>query len=87
MILPQQRGFLEAFQPMKCSLASNAELAEEFAHWSRERTGYQERVAQGDQDAIRRGWQKDYFHGKDPGDAESFVEHQTKLKIEEFRET
>ena len=38
-------------------------------------------------DAIRRGWQKDYFHGKDPGDAESFVEHQTKLKIEEFRET
>ncbi len=86
MILPQQRGYVEAFRPTKCLLASNPELAEEFAHWSRERSGYQERVAQGDEDAIRRGWQKDYFHGKDPGDVKSFPEHQTKLKIDEFRQ-
>ena len=49
-------------------------------------TGYQERVVQGDQEAIRRGWQKDYFQGKDPGDSESFAEHQTKLRVREFEQ-
>ena len=84
MILPQPRGFIERFHPSLRELAGNAELAAEFAHWSRERTGYQERVAMGDPEAIRQGWQKDYFHGKDPGDSESFAEHQTKLRIREF---
>ncbi len=84
MILPQPRGFIERFQPSLRELAGNAVLAAEFAHWSQERTGYQERVSQGDPEAIRQGWQKDYFHGKDPGDSESFAEHQTKLQIREF---
>ena len=33
--------------------------------------------------AVRSGWQKDYFQGRDPG-TETFAEHQTKLKLPLF---
>ena len=84
MILPVPRGYLEQFKPVRQPLSSNSELAAEFENWSRLRSSFQARLKDGEPETIKRGWQKDYFHGKDPGDEVAFPEHQTKLKVLEF---
>ena len=83
MVVPYPRGLLEACQPERAPLAENAELAEAYQRWSRERDEFHERIADGDFEATRQGWQKDYFQGRDPG-SERFVEHQTRLPLRPF---
>ena len=84
MVVPFPRGWLEKFQPSIQPLASNSVIATEYARWSADRDAFQERVASGDEAAIRVGWQKDYFHGKDPGTDKCPTLHQTKLVLREF---
>ncbi len=83
MVVPYPRGLVESFEPERRPLESDAEISQEYQRWSTDRNAYQSRVADGDQEAIRRGWQKDYFQGRDPG-KERVAEHQTKLAVREF---
>jgi hypothetical protein len=83
MIVPMQRGFLESLSPKRMPLASNVELERRYRQWSQERDAFHQRVADGDEEATRRGWQKDYFQGRDPGE-QRFDQHQTKLRLKEF---
>jgi hypothetical protein len=85
MIVPTPRGFLESLSPRRMPLSANAEMNEHYQQWSRERTAFQNKVADGDAAASRRGWQKDYFQGRDPGE-ERFDSHQTKLGLSEFQQ-
>lgn len=85
MVVPYPRELLSSLRPVRRALANEPELHERYEMWSRERTGFQERVASGDESASRRGWQKDYFQGRDPG-TDKFSEHQTKLGLPEFEE-
>ena len=78
-VLPYPRGMLESCRPERIPLSKNDELHEAYQLWSRARSGFQERVANGDFEATKRGWQKDYFQGRDPG-SDRFQEHQTKLR-------
>jgi hypothetical protein len=84
MIVPMQRGFLESLSPKRLPLSANAELNQRYQQWSQQRDEFHERVASGDVEATRRGWQKDYFQGRDPGQR-PFHQHQTKLGLKEFR--
>ncbi len=85
MVLPYPRGYLEQFEPVLRSLVDDPEVASEYARWSSERTAYQAQVAAGDENAIRVGWQKDYFRGHDPGSAcPRSSSHQTKLNLRAF---
>lgn len=84
MVVPFPRGWLEKFQPSIQPLASNSVIATEYARWSGDRDAFHERIAAGDEAAISVGWQKDYFHGKDPGTDKCPTLHQTKLVLREF---
>ena len=83
MIVPYPRGMLESFLPQRRPLASNSELSAAYQRWSNERNMFHLRVAERDEQAIRVGWQKDYFQGRDPG-SDRFSEHQTKLPLRPF---
>ena len=83
MVVPYPRNLLSELSPKRMPLAKNEELCREYENWSKERSGFQARVAEGDQEAKKRGWQKDYFQGRDPG-KERFEEHQTKLAVAPF---
>jgi hypothetical protein len=65
---------------------SNDPVSEErHRRWSQDRDAFHQKVEDRDAQAIRQGWQKDYFQGRDPG-TEIFEEHQTKIGIREFEE-
>lgn len=83
MVVPYPRNLLENTQTSRCLLSSNPELEEEYLRWSKDRSAFQAEVAAGKEEAIKRGWQKDYFQGRDPG-KERFAEHQTRLSLRPF---
>jgi Family of unknown function (DUF6065) len=83
MIVPYPRGLLDSLVPQKRPLDSNREIAEAYKRWSADRDEFHHLIASGDNEAIERGWQKDYFQGRDPGSTK-FEGHQTKLGIKPF---
>ena len=83
MIVPFPRGLLDSLLPHKQPLESNADVAEGYKRWSADRDEFHRLIASGDAEAIERGWQKDYFQGRDPG-SERFDPHQTKLTVRPF---
>ena len=84
MVVPFPRGFLDALNPLRRSLKSNPDMHAKYMKWSHDRNEFQDKVALGDEEAVKRGWQKDYFQGRDPG-ADKFDGHQTKLGLEPFQ--
>ena len=83
MVVPQPRGFLAALTPKRMPLASAPDVHEGYERWSRDRDDFQSRIAAGEPEACRAGWQKDYFKGQDPG-TERFAGHQTNLHLKPF---
>lgn len=86
MIVPYPRELLDQLVPELRPLSDNRELQTAYRKWSHDRNEFHELVASGDQEAIRQGWQKDYFQGHDPG-SDRFEAHQTKLSIRPFHKT
>jgi hypothetical protein len=84
MIVPYPRQMIDQLAPLPRPLDDNPELAADYRRWSAERDAFHQSVADGDQEAIRHGWQKDYFQGRDPG-RDPFQEHQTRLAVPTFR--
>ncbi|MCB9923383.1 MAG: hypothetical protein H6822_14465 [Planctomycetaceae bacterium] len=56
------------------SLDNNPELSASYHSWSAGRNEFHRLMATGDEDVLKRGWQKDYFQGRDPG-SDRFTEH------------
>jgi hypothetical protein len=83
MIVPVPRGFAESLVPQRQSLAANPELQAQYQAWEASRRGFLEDLTSRDPDAIKRGWQKDYFQGKTP-DGKDFESHQTRIDLREF---
>ncbi len=83
MIVPIPRGLGEYLDPRMLPLRCNETLDKQYNAWSASRDEFHRRVEQQDAEAVRRGWQKDYFHGQNPG-SERFGEHQTKMPLKEF---
>lgn len=86
MLVPYPRELLDSFVPQLRPLAENPELETAYRQWSRDRDEFHRLLAERDPDAIRRGWQKDYFQGRDPG-KDRFEGHQTRLRILPFERT
>ena len=84
MMVPYPRQLLNQLIPQLRPLSDNLELRADYQRWSHDRDEFHRRVAAGDIEAVRQGWQKDYFQGHDPG-RERFEEHQTRLRIRPFR--
>lgn len=84
MIVPIPRGFLEHLEPVRMPLRTNPELHAQYKLWEKGRSQFLEGIAKHDQEVIKRGWQKDYFQGRDQQGGR-FEEHQTRIDLKEFR--
>jgi len=84
MIVPYPRGLLDSLLPRVESLDDTPELAASYRKWSADRNEFHRLMATGAEEVLKRGWQKDYFQGRDPG-SEKFGEHQTKINVRSFR--
>ena len=82
MIVPIPRGFAEGFAPRLEPLAGNPELHAKYKEWEASRSGFLKGLQTNDPDAVKQGWQKDYFKGQ-TGEG-TFAGHQTRLRIREF---
>jgi Family of unknown function (DUF6065) len=83
MIVPQRRGELEGFAPALRDLDDDAELGAAYRAWRRGRDAFIEDLRALDGDAVKAGWQRDYFLGKGPGEREA-PEHRTKMALGSF---
>lgn len=84
MIVPMPRNLIESLDAVIVPITEDSKVHDAFVAWSQDRNRFHDRIAAGEEEAVRMGWQKDYFQGKDPG-IESFPEHQTKLLVKPFR--
>jgi Family of unknown function (DUF6065) len=83
MLVPVPRGLAESLVPRRETLAANAELQAQYLAWENSRSGFLTGLGERDPDAVKRGWQKDYFQGKTP-DGQPIDQHQTRLNLREF---
>jgi hypothetical protein len=83
MVVPVRRGLAEALEPVRAPLRKNKKLRRDYDQWCRSRTAFNEAIGRLDQEAVQRGWQRDYMLGVD-GAGVPFAEHQTRLRLREF---
>ena len=83
MLVPIPRGFAEGFAPRIELLKTNPELHEKYKAWEASRSGFLQGLKTNDPDAVKQGWQKDYFQGK-TADGGAFDGHQTRLGVKPF---
>jgi hypothetical protein len=83
MVAPVPRGLAESLEPVSLPLASNPELQEEYRAWDQMRTEFNKALLQGDPEAKRRGWSREYLKGVTHRGTEA-PEHQTRLHLKEF---
>jgi hypothetical protein len=83
MIVPVPRGLIETFVPRTTPMSEDKELEEKYRVWEASRKGFIEGLSRQDPEAVQRGWQKDYFQGKQP-DGGVFTGHQTRLNVKPF---
>jgi hypothetical protein len=83
MLVPIPRGLAENLEPLYAPLDTNPKLAREFHEWEQSRANFNADLASGRAEAVRRGWQRDYTHGKTVS-GEQAEEHQTRLRLRDF---
>lgn len=84
MIVPIPRGLGESLVPQRTNIAANPELMEEYQAWEASRRGFLADLSVKNPDAVKRGWQKDYFQGKTI-EGKTVESHQTRLNLREFK--
>ncbi len=80
-IVPVQASAAARMQPEILDLADNPELAQRHELWARARAAHQAKVAMGDEEAIKKAWQRFYFHGKGPDGWRPDVPHSHKRRM------
>ncbi len=84
MLVPMPRGVIESMVPKRMSIAADPDASEAYRKWEKSRTGFLQGLTTRDPDALKLGWQKDYFQGKRPDGKGSFDDHQTRLALRPF---
>jgi hypothetical protein len=74
---------LDSVVPEVRPLAENAELAAAYVAYSTARNGFNRKLAEGDPETVRRGWQKWYMRGEEPDGTKGNPEHVSKLRLAE----
>ena len=85
MLVPQRRGELEAFRPHIRDIGDEPETHRRYEQWSGSRGRFLADIEVPGSEAVKQGWQRDYFQGRSP-DGRCSPEHQTKLKLRSFDE-
>jgi hypothetical protein len=84
-IFPVQRGILEQFTPTIRPLASNPDLHQQFAAWSRSRNEFQAEQATSPAAAPAGKWQKRYYRGLDMANRTGAEDHKSRLRLKPFK--
>ncbi|MBI2803418.1 MAG: hypothetical protein HYX68_00360 [Planctomycetes bacterium] len=85
MIVPVPRGLAESLDPVRRPLEAEPELARAYNQWKDTRVDFNEALLSIDEEAVKKGWQRAYMLGLD-SEGKAFAEHQTKLRVGEFRQ-
>ena len=84
MLVPQQRGELESFEPCVADLKNRPEMEAQYRAWEKARDEALVKLADPARPAgLRTEWELDYRRGTSPGGAAA-REHQTSLQLREF---
>ena len=83
-VIPIPRYLSEMLKPEVRSMGQDSALQERYTAWLQSRMQFINSLFRGDQDAMKRQWQKDYFKGQEVGVDGTRDYHQTKLNQREF---
>jgi len=83
MLVPQQRQDLESFSVRKAELSSNPELFDGYREWVNSRQSFLAAQRSGDDEAIKKKYQKHYFSGQTLQGVH-FDGHQKKRRLKTF---
>jgi hypothetical protein len=83
MLVPVPRGLAESLLPRQVLIEADPELKARYEKWEASRKGFLQGLQAADPEAVKQGWQKDYFQGRAP-DGQPFEAHQTRLNLREF---
>lgn len=83
MVVPQRRHELEAFEPALMELNDDPAISKEYREWRESRSRFIGDLAAHEEEAVRAGWQRDYFLGRGPGERVA-PQHQTKMSLAPF---
>lgn len=83
-IFPVRRGALERVEPKFAPIEEEPALAEQFQAWSRSRTAFQARMADGAPRPPTEMWQKRYYRGVDMADRVGAPDHRARLRVKPF---
>lgn len=72
---------LQEVQPTLKKLRDDAELTRDYHAWSNSRQSFIDKLASGDGDTVKAGWQKDYMRGQKPGGEAVETDHLTRLRL------
>jgi hypothetical protein len=78
---PVPHATVEAFEPARASLDSETDLARQYEAWKEVRTLFNARMADGDPAAVRQAWQRYYFRGEYPDQADKPASHVNKRRL------
>jgi hypothetical protein len=84
MVVPVPRGLIETYVPKSVPLEHNGELNTKYREWEKSRSSFLVGLNSKEPEAVKRGWQKDYFQGK-TAEGGTFDGHQTRLDVKEFK--
>lgn len=65
-IVPMPHAAIDEIQPIVKRLEDDPELKRQYEAWGESRSNFLNRLADKDQDAVKNGWQRDYFRGRTP---------------------
>lgn len=83
-LVPRRRDELEAFEPEVMDLDDDPRISSEYRKGRASRDRFIGDLAAHREEAVRAGWQRDYFLGRAPGEAVA-PQHQTKMHLSPFR--
>lgn len=84
MLVPERRHALEELEPSLQDLDDDPALAAEYRAWREGRDRFIGDLNAGEAEAVKAGWQRDYFLGRGPGESVA-QQHQTKMVLRSFR--
>ncbi len=83
LLMPIDLKALEAVEPEVRPITDDPDLERRFRAWSKDRNTFNADLKRPASEAAKKGWQKDYFHGRD-ADGRAAQDHRTRLRLKPF---
>lgn len=84
MLVPVPRGLVESLVPKRVPIVADPDTEKGYRAWEKSRAVFLKGLNTRDPEAVKLGWQKDYFRGVRPDGSAHFDDHQTHLSVREF---